>query len=213
MTKFRLHYFNARGYAEVTRDMFHMAGVEFEDVRYELEDWIKEGSTTKDTMPFGQMPVLEVNGEKIPQSTAIARFVANELGFAGKTAVEKGWADAFADLYKDFLVDMKPWAMIAFGYPGAAGDRDELKKTVLDPAREKYFKLLTKTLEKSKSGFLLDSGICYTDLMFFETTTSLIGFEKGFLGTDFPLVTAYFKRIGEHPKFKPYLETRPVQAK
>ncbi|EGT57291.1 hypothetical protein CAEBREN_07846 [Caenorhabditis brenneri] len=196
MTKFRLHYFNARGYAEVTRDMFHMAGVEFEDVRYELEDWIKEGSTTKDTMPFGQMPVLEVDGEKIPQSAAIARFVANELGFAGKTAVEKA-----------------PWGMIAFGYPGQAGDRDELKKTVLDPAREKYFKLLTKTLEKSKSGFLLDSGICYTDLMFFETTTSLIGFEKGFLGTDFPLVTAYFKRIGEHPKFKPYLETRPVQPK
>ncbi|KAF1752714.1 hypothetical protein GCK72_019269 [Caenorhabditis remanei] len=213
MAKYRLHYFDARGYAEVSRDMFHMAGVEFEDVRYNLEDWIKEGSTTKETMPFGQMPVLEVDGEMIPQSSAIARFVANQLGYAGKTAVEKGWADAYADLYKDFLNEMKPWAMIAFGYPGQAGDRDELKKTSLDPAREKYFRLLTKGLEKSKSGFLLASGISYPDLMFFETTTSLNVLEPGFLGTDFPEVTAYFKRIGEHPKLKPYLETRPFQPK
>lgn len=207
-----------------------MAGVEFEDVRYEIDDWIKEENTLKNEMPFGQMPVLEVDGEKIPQSVAIARFVANQLGFAGQTPVEKAWADAFTDLYKDFLIDMKPWAMIAFGYPGAAGDRDELKKTSLDPAKEKYFKLLSKRLEKSKSGelekiegveklyhlflgFLLDSGISFPDLFFFETTTSLIELEKGFLGTDFPVVNAYFKRIAEHPKLKPYLETRPYSSK
>ncbi|CCD62478.1 glutathione transferase [Caenorhabditis elegans] len=213
MTKYRLHYFNARGYAEASRAMFHMAGVEFEDVRYEIDDWIKEENTLKNEMPFGQMPVLEVDGEKIPQSVAIARFVANQLGFAGQTPVEKAWADAFTDLYKDFLIDMKPWAMIAFGYPGAAGDRDELKKTSLDPAKEKYFKLLSKRLEKSKSGFLLDSGISFPDLFFFETTTSLIELEKGFLGTDFPVVNAYFKRIAEHPKLKPYLETRPYSSK
>ncbi|CAI2353625.1 unnamed protein product [Caenorhabditis sp. 36 PRJEB53466] len=213
MTKYRLHYFNARGYAEATRIMFHMAGVEFEDVRIELEDWIKPDSTLKEQQPFGQMPVLEVDGEKIPQSFAIARFIGKELGFAGKTHIEQAWVDAFGDLYKDFLNEMKPWAMIAFGYPGQSGNREDLKKSALDPAREKYFKILSKRLEKSKSGFIADSGVTWADLFFFETTTTLIGFEPEYLGTDFPEVTAYYNRIQNHEKIKPYLETRPVQPK
>ena len=31
-------------------------------------------------MPFGQLPVLEVDGEKISQSLTIARFLAAEFG-------------------------------------------------------------------------------------------------------------------------------------
>lgn len=30
-------------------------------------------------MPFGQMPVLEVDGKKLPQSKAIAMFLAREF--------------------------------------------------------------------------------------------------------------------------------------
>ena len=31
-------------------------------------------------LPFGQLPLLEVEGKVIAQSIAIGRFVANELG-------------------------------------------------------------------------------------------------------------------------------------
>ena len=31
-------------------------------------------------MPFGQLPILEVDGEKIAQSLTIARFLASEFG-------------------------------------------------------------------------------------------------------------------------------------
>ena len=31
-------------------------------------------------LPFGQLPVLEVDGSRLAQSVAISRFVANELG-------------------------------------------------------------------------------------------------------------------------------------
>lgn len=208
--------------------MFHMTKTDFEDVRYSIEDWLSPESTVKDRMPFGQMPVLEVDGQMIPQSFAIARFVGKELGFAGKTNFEAAWVDAFGDLYKDFLNEMKPWAMLAFGYPGGVGDRAELKKSCLEPAREKYFKNLSKRLEKSKSGkgwdwltnpepllagFIVDSGITWADLFFYETTTTLNGFEPGYLGDDFPEVTAYYHRIHDHPDIKPYLETRPKLEK
>ena len=35
---------------------------------------------TNAEMPFNQMPVLDVDGKKIPQSLAIARFLAKQYG-------------------------------------------------------------------------------------------------------------------------------------
>ena len=43
--------------------------------------------------PCGQIPVLNYNGVEISQSMAIARFLANEFGLAGKTNLEKARAD------------------------------------------------------------------------------------------------------------------------
>lgn len=43
------------------------------------------------------MPYLEVNGVKIPQSIAIARYLANEFNLAGRNNLEKAQADAIVD--------------------------------------------------------------------------------------------------------------------
>ena len=48
-------------------------------------------------MPCGQLPVLNYNGVEISQSMAIARFLANEFGLAGKTNLEKARADMIVD--------------------------------------------------------------------------------------------------------------------
>ena len=44
----KLVYFNGKGRAEVTRTMFALAGVEYEDKRYSLEEWgkLKESGNT-----------------------------------------------------------------------------------------------------------------------------------------------------------------------
>lgn len=58
-------------------------------------------------MPLGKVPVLEVDGQRIPQSLAVARYVARQTGHAGKTPVEEAIVDALADQYKDFYEEMK----------------------------------------------------------------------------------------------------------
>lgn len=42
MPTFKVVYFNARGRAELTRLMLAHVGQEFEDVRYESEEWAKK---------------------------------------------------------------------------------------------------------------------------------------------------------------------------
>jgi hypothetical protein len=89
MVHYKLIYFNFRGLAEPSRYIFAVAGQEYEDFRFEREDWPKHKPNT----PFGQSPVLEVSDgshtTQIAQSAAIARYLANKFGLAGKNDIEK----------------------------------------------------------------------------------------------------------------------------
>ena len=59
-------------------------------------------------MPFGQIPVLEVNGKKLSQSLAIARFLARKHGLAGKCDWQSAVADMYADSIQDLIAQMYP---------------------------------------------------------------------------------------------------------
>jgi glutathione S-transferase len=54
-------------------------------------------------MPFGQIPVLEVDGTTISQSTSIARFLAKEFNLAGKDHLEQAQADMVVDTCNDLI--------------------------------------------------------------------------------------------------------------
>lgn len=48
-------------------------------------------------MPMGQMPVLEINGHRIAQSVAIARYIAKEAGLTGTNDFENLLIDSTVD--------------------------------------------------------------------------------------------------------------------
>lgn len=52
-------------------------------------------------MPLGQMPVLEVDGQRVHQSVAIARYVANRVGLAGANDFENLLIDSVVDTVND----------------------------------------------------------------------------------------------------------------
>ncbi|VDN23049.1 unnamed protein product [Cylicostephanus goldi] len=92
MVHYKLTYFPVRGVAECARQVsfhlyystfikprvqiFALAGQEFEDVRLSHEQFMP----VKPNLPFGQMPVLEIDGEQLAQSKAICRFLARKFG-------------------------------------------------------------------------------------------------------------------------------------
>lgn len=52
--------------------------------------------------PFGQVPVLEIDGKQINQSLAIARYLGKQFNLGGKDALEDLEIDAIVDSMNDF---------------------------------------------------------------------------------------------------------------
>ncbi|XP_022098110.1 S-crystallin SL11-like [Acanthaster planci] len=99
MPTYRLMYFNNRGRAEVTRLLFKLAGQEFEDVRVPHKDW----PTEKSKFPLLQLPVLEIDGQQIPQSRAMAGYLAREFGFHGSDSWQTLMVEVICDTADDLL--------------------------------------------------------------------------------------------------------------
>merc|ERR1712244_155721 len=88
--KVKLTYFNLRGRAEPSRLLLAYGGIKYEDCRLTpaFED-PKEWSELKPKTPYGSLPLLEWDGTCIAQSMAVARFIAREVGLAGRCNMEK----------------------------------------------------------------------------------------------------------------------------
>lgn len=52
-------------------------------------------------MPLGQMPVLEVDGQRVHQSVAISRYLAKRVGLAGANDWENLQIDSAVDTVND----------------------------------------------------------------------------------------------------------------
>ncbi|XP_076795989.1 hematopoietic prostaglandin D synthase isoform X2 [Arvicanthis niloticus] len=132
MPNYKLLYFNMRGRAEIIRYIFAYLDIKYEDHRIEQADWPQ----IKPTLPFGKIPVLEVEGITLHQSLAIARYLTKNTvlkntgrwqpclywvspeaslashhsrDLAGKTELEQCQADAVVDTLDDFM-SLFPWA-------------------------------------------------------------------------------------------------------
>lgn len=55
-------------------------------------------------MPFGQVPVLEVDGKLLAQSGAICRYLALQVGLAGKSEWDQAQVDMYADAVRDLMM-------------------------------------------------------------------------------------------------------------
>ncbi|RCN48923.1 glutathione S-transferase protein [Ancylostoma caninum] len=203
MVHYKLTYFDGRGAAEIIRQVFVLAGQDYEDVRLSHEEWPKH----KAQMPFGQMPVLEVDGKQLAQSLAIVRFIARKFGFAGKCLFEEALVDSIADQHKDFINEIRPFLRVSMGFE--QGDLEKLAKEIYLPAREKFFGFMTKFLKESKSGYLVGDSLTFADLYLAETSSELA---KKIPATydGFPEVKAHAEKVRSNPALKKWIETRPV---
>ena len=157
-------------------------------------------------MPTGQVPTLEVDGVKLPQSLTIARFLANQFQLAGKDNLEQAKTDAVVDAIIDIAMKLTPLST----------EQDEVKKQEL---KEKYFgDELPKYLQNlevlrklySDGGpYFVGNHLTWADLLFYYFGEILLGMNGNCLD-DF----AWFKQnraeVEKQPKIAEYLQNRPA---
>lgn len=57
-------------------------------------------------MPFGQMPILEIDGKTVHQSISICRFLGKQVGLAGSNDFDSLEIDAVVDTCNDMRLSM-----------------------------------------------------------------------------------------------------------
>jgi len=198
--KYKLTYFNGRGLAEVSRLLLAQAGVAYDDVRIEKENW----PALKPTTPFGQVPLLEVDGKVISQSRAIARFIAREHGLAGKNNVEAALADGIVDAVYDLFNLLSAWRQ-----EQDPAKKDAIKSKFLNETLPPALANLTKILKSNGGKYFVGSDLTWADVAVAHylgglTLVEPTGLDKA------PELKEHSERILSLPKIKEWINKRPV---
>eukprot|EP00058_Branchiostoma_floridae_P024899 XP_002610389.1 hypothetical protein BRAFLDRAFT_277735 [Branchiostoma floridae] len=196
--KYKFTYFNARGRGELVRLIFAAAGVEYEDVRFDWEQWL--AFKAKGTTPMGQIPVLEVDGRMMCQSLAIARYVARETGLCGTTSWEEAQADMFVCGADDLLTNL---ITVRF-------EKDEAKKEEGKRDLANYVPNFLANYEKlcGTEGYLVGTSLTYADLAFFVGMHDILK-ERADALEKFPKLAKVVESVRENKGVAAYIAERP----
>ena len=97
----KLHYFKGRGRAETTRWMLAVNRIPFENIAIETPEALA-ALRASGKLPFDQMPLLELDGLKLSQSSAMIRYLARRGDLYGHDDTEALWCDMIAGAVADF---------------------------------------------------------------------------------------------------------------
>lgn len=152
----KLTYVDSRGRAEPIRQALAAGGIEFEDKRIsglEFMEMKKNGS-----LPFGSIPVMEIDGEMIAESSAILRYAGQLSGTYPKCAKAACKVDMVVDCVEGLVV--KLWA-----------EKSEAHRTkVVQEDFPRYLKPLDDIFSKSDSPFL-GSELSIADIKLYGLTS------------------------------------------
>merc|ERR1712037_831847 len=182
--------------AEVSRLSLLLGDVPFEDVRIKSLDEFKASGKS----PFGQAPVLEVDGKCIAQTGAIARYCGKQGGFYPR---DDDFAAAKIDEIIDTATDITVAVGRTFGMDGK--EKEEARKVLATTTLPKYTTALERLMtENGSTGFYVGTKMTIADIAIWRLFGWLTGGIVDGLPTTLldstPQVLANFKTIDQHPE-------------
>ena len=202
MSTYKLTYFNTKGLGEVTRLIFAQAGVQYEDKRVTRE---AEWPELKPNTPYGELPVLEVDGKQLAGSGPIARLVAERFNLAGSNDFEN------ADI-ASIIVVLQALIQKIFQL---AFEKDETRKADLKKAlEEEHIPKNLGALEKraagnnSASGWIWGAKVTYAELHAYHILSYVKMFFPNVLDK-YPVLARMYTSVENLPNIAKWLEERP----
>lgn len=198
MAAVRLTYFNFGGRGFAIRVALGAAlkdgkVTSFEDARLSFPEWREQkGDTGK--FPLGQLPVLEVDGKRFCQSTAILRWSGRVSGLYPEDALEALLVDEVISSADE------GWSKL----PHGAEDLASRRAAWLESMRSKYAPYLESKLSTSGGPFVLGARLSIADLFVCGVMDTV---KAGFLDhipTDafdagFPSLVGHYQAVKAHP--------------
>eukprot|EP01065_Artemidia_motanka_P051213 TRINITY_DN895_c0_g4_i1.p1 TRINITY_DN895_c0_g4~~TRINITY_DN895_c0_g4_i1.p1 ORF type:complete len:219 (+),score=82.91 TRINITY_DN895_c0_g4_i1:73-729(+) len=213
MPQVKLTYFNIQGVAEKVRLALVLNGVEFEDVRIQREQW----ADMKPKTPYGQLPVMTIDGQEIAQSGAMLRW-------AGKLGDGKLYpSDPMQQMRVEEVIGLsddlnRAWTpcLVASLRPEAIGHdvEGDAKGALVKRMREKfvadalpqYFGYLSGKLEAAKGGFFCGDQPTIADCTVFPQIGRFMSGDLDHVPADcvskFPVLVEWHARFKNLPAVK-----------
>nr|AEB91976.1 glutathione S-transferase sigma 4 [Locusta migratoria] len=197
--KYKLSYFPIMGLAEPIRFLLSYGKIEFEDERFESDQW----ASVKPSTPFGQAPVLEIDGKKTWQSVAICRYLGKLVGLAGAN----DWENLQIDMAVDTISDIRS-KIASYGYEADPALKEKKKAAVVNEALPFLLTRLDK-LVKDNGGYLANGKLSWADLYF----VGILGYTNYVSGLDltkdYSNLSALKNKVLEIPAIKEWVAKRP----
>lgn len=178
-----------RGRAEIIRYIFAYLDIKYEDHRIEQADWPE----VKSTLPFGKIPILEVDGFNLHQSLAIARYLAKN------TELEQCQVDAIVDTLDDFMSRF-PWAE----------KKQDIKNQMFNELLTYDGPHLLQDLDAylGEKEWLVGNSVTWADFYWEICSTTLLVFKPDLLDIHPRLVTLR-KKVQAIPAIADWIQRRP----
>ncbi|XP_067685411.1 uncharacterized protein [Haliotis asinina] len=200
MSSYKLLYFNGRGRGEVIRLLFTLKGQEFEDKRVTQETWPAEKPNT----PFGQIPVLTIDGKPYTESQAIAKFLAKEFGFYGSNNQEEYEIDRVIGICGDLFQEL-----VKEFFEQDSERKAKIQQNLKEKTKPKIVENLEKILSAKGNGYCVGESLTLGDLVLFDTLDGRI--DDDILDKN-PNVKAVINNVRSNDRIRTYLSARAPSA-
>ncbi|EFA81167.1 putative glutathione S-transferase [Heterostelium album PN500] len=198
MTKIpTLYYFNSRGRGEGTRLLLTLAGVKFNDVRYNsaLTPEIRSKTT------YGTLPFYEDDDIQLAQSLAIESYLAGKFGLAGESPIERAKILSVSQAAIDFVL------------PIFHSDTDEkknrFKNDTLPRLLNSYERLLIDNRNTTNEGkYIVGNKLSWADVSVFYVVDFLLFKGFGELVNQYPALNFAKSSFESIPVINDYLQQR-----
>ena len=200
MTQLKLSYFDMHGgRAEPVRLALAIGGVAFEDHRFAFPEFAE----IRKTVPFGQVPVLHVDGTLVTQSDAILRYAGKLAGLYPTDAFQALLCDEVAYVVEENGVKMGP----TFSMKGE--EQKAARLALVNGSMPRYLAWLQTQLLANGGEYFADKRLTVADLKVFVDVRGLNSGRLDHVPTDLvatvaPALNAHMDRIAKLPAVVAY---------
>ncbi|CAF2035355.1 unnamed protein product [Rotaria magnacalcarata] len=159
-------------------------------------------------MLLGQVPILELeDGTQLPQSFAIARYVAHESGLAGKNNLESAKIDAVVDTQFDMNEMFLNRVIFEKNGEKKVQELEKFLANDLFIHVEKLMKL--KKVYSTNANYFVGDHLSWADLFVYQSMDRVIREAPQVKNKLNEYFKEMFDTINENPDIKRYLNERP----